>query len=548
MILKLLKDFKKKHFTFNSSSNSHPFKIAANQPKKKLLETPPDPVLLSIFNNLFMSIAEQMGVVLEKTAISVNIKERRDFSCALFDASGALIANAPHIPIHLGSMSESVKNIIQTKGKHNIKDGEVYALNDPYNGGTHLPDITVVTPVFNRQQILFFAASRGHHADIGGITPGSMPSNSIRIEQEGVLLKNITLVKKNRFLEKKILQILNQPPYPARNPKQNIADLKAQISANSKGVQELKKTIKEFGSDLVQTYVQHVQQNAKQAISHTISRLKKGQFIQKMDGGQVIKVKVKPAKNRVIVNFKGTSPQLKSNFNAPSGVCKAAVLYVFRTLVKKPIPMNEGVLAPIELIIPKGSMLAPIYPAPVAGGNVETSQSIVEALYGAFGIVAQSQGTMNNFSWGNKNHQYYETICGGSGAGPGFHGADAVQTHMTNSHLTDPEILEWNFPVLLENFSIRKNSGGCGQYKGGNGVIRRIRFLEPMTASILSERRIHPPLGINGGKPGKPGKNYVKRANGTIEKLPGSTQIKLFRGDVFIIKTPGGGGFGKQKA
>ena len=550
LFLKSSKDFHEKTFVSKVLSVPYFSKIIANHSQNKLLfktytTSSPDPVLLEIFNNLFMSIAEQMGVVLERTAISVNIKERRDFSCALFDSSGALIANAPHIPIHLGSMSESIKSIIQNRGKKNIRDGEVYALNDPYSGGTHLPDITVITPVFEKNQILFFVASRGHHADVGGTTPGSMPSDSTLIEEEGVLLKNVTLVKGGHFCEKEILQILKRGPYPSRNPRQNIADLKAQISANKKGVQELKKILKEFGLDIVQAYVQHVQQNAREAVSRAILRLKGGHFCQKMDGGQVIQVKVKLDKGQAIVNFEGTSPQLKSNFNAPSSVCRAAVLYVFRTLVKESIPMNEGVLSPIQIIIPKGSMLAPTYPAPVAGGNVETSQSIVEALYGAFGIVAQSQGTMNNFSWGNKDYQYYETICGGSGAGSDFHGCDGVQTHMTNSHLTDPEVLEWNFPVLLESFSLRKDSGGKGQYRGGNGTIRRIRFLEPMTASILSQRRVYPPLGMNGGGPGQLGKNYVERTKGTIEEFPGSAQVKLFRGDVFVIKTPGGGGFGK---
>ena len=521
--------------------------------------SPAHPVLLEIFNNLFMSIAEQMGVVLERTSLSVNIKERRDFSCALFDSSGALIANAPHMPVHLGSMSESVRGIIQTQGKEKIQDGEVYALNDPYNGGTHLPDITVVTPVFEGGRILFFVGSRGHHADIGGKTPGSMPSDSNFIEEEGILLKNITLVREGRFCEREIFQILSQGPYPSRNPEQNIADLKAQIAANKKGVQELKKVVKEFGLDVVNAYVHHVQQNAKEAVSRVISRLQGGHFCQKMDGGQVIKVNVEVNPGgEAVVDFRGTSPQLASNFNAPSGVCRAAVLYVFRTLVDEPIPMNEGVLAPIQLIIPKGSMLSPSYPAPVAAGNVETSQGIVEALYGALGIMAQAQGTMNNLSWGDEHYQYYETICGGSGAGPGFHGCDGVQTHMTNSRLTDPEVLEWNFPVLLEGFSLRRGSGGLGRYRGGDGTIRRVRFLKPMTASILSERRVYPPLGMNGGEPGKVGRNYVERASktsgtsstsggtsGAIEKLPGSARVELFCGDVLVIETPGGGGFGQ---
>ena len=504
-----------------------------------------DPVLLEIFNNLFMSIAEQMGVVLERTSLSVNIKERRDFSCALFDASGALMANAPHMPVHLGSMSESVRGIIQTRGKRGIQDGEVYALNDPYNGGTHLPDITVVTPVFERNQLLFFVGSRGHHADIGGQTPGSMPSDSTLIEEEGVLLKNVTLVKGGHFCEQDIYQILTKGPYPSRNPRQNMADLKAQIAANQKGVEELKKVVREWGIKVVNSYVQHVQENAKEAVSRAISRLQGGRFRQKMDGGQVIEVKVEVHQGKAIVNFEGTSPQLTSNFNAPSAVCRAAVLYVFRTLVDDPIPMNEGVLSPIQIIIPKGSMLAPSYPAPVAAGNVETSQGIVEVLYGALGIMAQAQGTMNNFSWGNEHYQYYETICGGSGAGSNFHGCDGVQTHMTNSRSTDPEVLEWNFPVLLENFSLRRGSGGQGHYRGGNGTLRCVRFLEPMTASILSERRVYPPLGMNGGKPGKLGKNYVQRASGTIEELPGCAKVELCKGDIFIIETPGGGGFGK---
>ena len=536
-----------KNLLLKKSVHSHPYgkKDRAAITCRKDLSTA-DPVLLEIFNNLFMSIAEQMGVVLERTSLSVNIKERRDFSCALFDSSGALIANAPHMPVHLGSMSESVRGIIQAQGgQRGIKKGEVYALNDPYSGGTHLPDITVVTPVFERGQVLFFVGSRGHHADVGGKTPGSMPPDSTHIEEEGVLLKNITLVKKGHFCEQEVLEKLSEGPYPCRNPKQNIADLKAQVAANQKGVEELKKAIKEFGLDEVHTYVQYMKENAKEAVCRAISRLQGGHCRQQMDGGAVIEVKIEINHQKAIVNFKGTSPQLVSNFNAPSGVCRAAVLYVFRTLVDKPIPMNEGVLAPIELLIPKGSLLAPQYPAPVVAGNVETSQAIVETLYGALGVMAQAQGTMNNFSWGNKNYQYYETVCGGSGAGPNFHGCDGVQTHMTNSRLTDPEVLEWNFPVLLEGFSLRRGSGGRGRYRGGDGVIRRVRFLEPMTASIVSERRIHPPLGMNGGKSGKLGKNYVERALGVIEELAGSAKVDLFCGDVFVIETPGGGGFGK---
>lgn len=517
-----------------------------------------DPVWLEIFNNLFMSIAEQMGVVLERTSLSVNIKERRDFSCALFDSSGSLIANAPHMPIHLGSMSESVRGIICARPE--IQEGEVYALNDPYSGGTHLPDITVVTPVFEQGRVLFFVGSRGHHADIGGKTPGSMPSDSSFIEEEGVLLKNVTLVKEEHFCEEEIVKILNQGPYPARNPQQNIADLKAQIAANKKGIQELKKMVREFGLDVVNAYIRHVQENAREAVSRALSRLPGGHFRQKMDGGQVIEVKVEVSQGRAIVDFKGTSLQLKSNFNAPSGVCRAAVLYVFRTLIEEPIPMNEGILAPIQIVIPEGSLLAPRYPAPVAAGNVETSQGIVEALYGALGVMAQAQGTMNNFSWGNDHYQYYETVCGGAGAGPDFHGCSGVQTHMTNSRLTDPEVLEWNFPVILEGFSLRRGSGGRGCYRGGEGTIRRIRFLESMTASILSERRVYPPLGMNGGEPGMLGRNYVERASGVskartsstvknrpglVEELPGSARVELHPGDVFVIETPGGGGFGK---
>ncbi|MDR9404230.1 MAG: hydantoinase B/oxoprolinase family protein, partial [Halothece sp. Uz-M2-17] len=482
----------------------------------------PDPVLLEIFNNLFRSIAEQMGTTLQNTSYSVNIKERLDFSCAIFDQNGQLVANAPHIPVHLGSMSESVGSLIAAQ-QGNLKPGDVYVLNNPYNGGTHLPDVTVITPVFVDESAspLFYVASRGHHADIGGITPGSMPPHSTRIEEEGVLLDNFLLVENGQFREEALMETLTTGEYPVRNVTQNIADLQAQIAANEKGVQELLRMVEQFSLETVQAYMFHVQNNAETAVKKVIEQLQEGSYRTELDTGGHIQVQI--AINRethhATIDFTGSSPQQASNFNAPAAVCKAAVLYVFRTLVDDNIPLNAGCLNPLDIIIPEGCLLNPTPPAAVVAGNVETSQLITDTLYGALGVMAASQGTMNNFTFGNEKYQYYETICGGAGAGNGFKGADAVHTHMTNSRLTDPEVLEWRFPVLVEDFSIRENSGGNGQYQGGNGVIRRIKFLEAMTAGILSGRRKFAPFGLEGGESGKIGRNAVERKDGTIEEL-----------------------------
>ncbi|HSA88357.1 MAG TPA: hydantoinase B/oxoprolinase family protein, partial [Burkholderiales bacterium] len=469
-----------------------------------------DPVMLEIFNNLYMSIAEQMGLRLQNTAHSVNIKERLDFSCALFDAEGNLIANAPHMPVHLGSMGESIKTVIRLNaGK--MKPGDVYVLNAPYNGGTHLPDVTVITPVFDsgKKEILFYVGSRGHHADIGGITPGSMPPGSKVVEEEGVLIDNFLLVEQGRFREKETVALLAAGRYPARNVQQNIADLRAQIAANEKGVQELGRMVEHFGLDVVRAYMRHVQDNAEESVRRVIGVLKDGAFEYPLDNGARIRVRIEISKDKrsAKIDFSGTSPQLPNNFNAPSAVCMAAVLYVFRTLVDDDIPLNAGCLKPLEVIIPEGSMLRPRYPAAVVAGNVETSQCITDALYGALGVLAASQGTMNNFTFGNERYQYYETVAGGSGAGPDFDGADVVQTHMTNSRLTDPEVLEWRYPVRLESFEIRHGSGGRGRRRGGHGAVRRLRFLEPMTAAILSGHRRVPPHGLAGGSPGQTGRN-----------------------------------------
>lgn len=509
-----------------------------------------DPVMLEVFNNLFMSIAEQMGLVLENTAYSVNIKERLDFSCALFDKDGGLIANAPHMPVHLGSMGASVRAVV-SKRMGNMKPGDVYILNDPYDGGTHLPDITVISPVFDKtgKEILFYVASRGHHADVGGKSPGSMPPDSYNIEEEGVLINNFQIVKEGVFLEQETRDLLHSTKYPARNAEQNIADLKAQIASNNKGIQEILKMIGEFGLDVVQAYTKHVQANAEEQVRRVIDVLKDGAFTVHLDNGSQISVKISIDKKarEATVDFTGTSPQLSNNFNAPSAVCRAAVLYVFRTLVDDEIPMNEGCLKPVNIIIPKGSMLAPAYPAPVVAGNVETSQCVTDCLYGALGVMASAQGTMNNFTFGNDTYQYYETISGGSGAGPDFNGTSAVQTHMTNSRLTDPEVLEMRFPVKIEQFSLRPNSGGQGKFNGGDGSIRQITFLEKMTASLLSNHHDIPPFGLEGGENGALGEAYVIRANGKTEKLNSTDQAEMEVGDSFLIKTPGGGGFGKKK-
>ena len=507
----------------------------------------PDPVRLEIFKNLYQFIAEQMGIVLQNTATSVNIKERLDFSCAIFDAAGLLVANAPHIPVHLGSMSDSVRSLINDQGD-NIKPGNIYLSNNPYNGGTHLPDVTAITPIFNaeNQEIIFYVASRGHQADIGGITPGSMPPHSTTVTEEGIIFDNFLLVEQGEFQEITVRKLLLNHPYPSRNPDQNIADFKAQIAANTRGLQELIKMVNQYGLETVQTYMQFVQDNAEESVRRAIDVLQNGSFIYEMDSGAKIQVKVTiNQENRSAkIDFTGTSAQLNSNFNAPKAVTQAAVLYVFRTLVNNNIPLNAGCLKPLEIIIPQGCMLNPIYPAAVVAGNVETSQTIVDALYGALGIMAASQGTMNNFTFGNQKYQYYETICGGSGAGIDFDGTDAVHTHMTNSRLTDPEVLETRYPVQVESFSLRPQSGGKGKHLGGNGVIRRIKFLEPMTANILAGHRRVPPFGLHGAEAGKVGCNWVQRQNGTEEILSSTATVEMQPGDIFVIETPGGGGFG----
>ncbi|WP_353191912.1 hydantoinase B/oxoprolinase family protein [Pandoraea pnomenusa] len=515
------------------------------------LGTQADPVRLEIFNNLFMSIAEQMGLRLQNTAYSVNIKERLDFSCALFDREGNLIANAPHMPVHLGSMGESIKTVIEcNRGK--MRDGDVYMLNDPYHGGTHLPDVTVITPVFVdgdghvAEAPLFYVGSRGHHADIGGITPGSMPPDSTHVEQEGVLIDNWQLVVSGELRDRETRALLAGARYPARNIDQNMADLRAQVAANQKGVDELRRMVSAFGRDVVLAYMGHVQDNAEAAVRRVIGALGDGHYRYALDNGAVIEVdiRVDRAAQGATIDFTGTSAQLPNNFNAPRAVCMAAVLYVFRTLVDDDIPLNAGCLKPLTVIVPEGSMLNPVYPAAVVSGNVETSSAVTNALYGALGRVASSQGTMNNFTFGNDTYQYYETIAGGSGAGEGFHGADAVQTHMTNSRLTDPEVLEWRYPVRLESHRIRAGSGGAGRWRGGNGAVRRIRFLTPMTASILSNNRVHAPFGAQGGAGGALGANYVERVGGSRESLSHIGRALMQPGDVFVVETPGGGGFG----
>ena len=505
-----------------------------------------DPVLLEVFNNLFMNIAEQMGLQLQNTAYSVNIKERLDFSCALFDAAGNLIANAPHMPVHLGSMGESIKTVIR-ENAGTMNPGDVYVLNDPYHGGTHLPDITVITPVYLDDKPTFYVGSRGHHADIGGITPGSMPPFSTRIEEEGVQINNVKLVDRGVLQEAQIIALLQSGEYPSRNPQQNLADLKAQIAANEKGVQELRKMVEHFGLDMVQAYMRHVQDNAEESVRRVITRLKDGSFTLPLDNGAQIQVaiRVKAVERSAVIDFTGTSMQQSNNFNAPKAVCMAAVLYVFRTLVDDDIPLNAGCLKPLSVIIPEGCMLNPNPPASVVAGNVETSSCITNALYGALGEMAASQCTMNNFTFGNARYQYYETISGGSGAGNGFNGTDVVQTHMTNSRMTDPEVLEFRFPVRLDSYQIRQGSGGAGQWHGGNGGVRRVRFLEPMTASILSNGRVHPSFGMAGGEAGQAGVNRVLRAVGLVDALAHMGLAELQVGDVFEIATPGGGGYGR---
>jgi 5-oxoprolinase (ATP-hydrolysing) len=521
-------------------------------PERRAIGTTADPVMLEIFNNLFMSIAEQMGLRLQNTAYSVNIKERLDFSCAIFDAGGNLIANAPHMPVHLGSMGESIKTVMRENAGR-MHAGDVYMLNDPYNGGTHLPDVTVISPVFNEEgsEILFYVGSRGHHADIGGTTPGSMPPDSRTIEEEGVLINNFKLVDGaagGQLRDAETRALLAGAQYPARNPDQNMADLRAQVAANQKGVDELRKMVAHFGLDVVRAYMGHVQDNAEEAVRRVIGALHDGSYTLKLDNGAQIQVAVRVdrAGRSADIDFTGTSAQLDNNFNAPSAVCMAAVLYVFRTLVDDEIPLNAGCLKPLRVLIPPGSMLNPHYPASVVSGNVETSTCITNALYGALGVLAASQGTMNNFTFGNARYQYYETISGGSGAGDGFDGTSVVQTNMTNSRLTDPEILEFRFPVRLESYEIREGSGGAGRWRGGNGGVRKVRFLEAMTAAILSNNRLHAPFGMAGGQPGQVGRNLVQRADGSIEQLGHIGKTGMAPGDVFIIETPGGGGYGQE--
>ncbi|HEY1313450.1 MAG TPA: hydantoinase B/oxoprolinase family protein, partial [Steroidobacteraceae bacterium] len=506
-----------------------------------------DPVRLELFNNLFMNIAEQMGLRLQNTAFSVNIKERLDFSCALFDAEGSLIANAPHMPVHLGSMSESIRTVIAQNPA--MQPGDVYVLNDPYHGGTHLPDVTVVTPVYLDAADLvpgFFVASRGHHADIGGTTPGSMPPFSTSLAEEGVLIDNFKLVERGAWREAALRELLAAGPHPSRNITQNLADLRAQIAANEKGAQELKSTVAQYGRPTVVAYMRHVQDNAEESVRRVITALKDGEFLLPLDNGANIRlsVRVDALRRSACVDFTGTSAQLPNNFNAPRAITTAAVLYVFRTLVDDDIPLNAGCLKPLQIILPEGCMLNPRAPAAVVAGNVETSTCVTNALFGALRVMAASQCTMNNFTFGNARHQYYETIAGGSGAGPEFDGASVVQTHMTNSRLTDPEVLESRFPVRLESYEIRAGSGGRGRWRGGNGGVRRIRFLEPMTASILSNGRRHGAFGMSGGEPGAVGENWIERRDGRIERLEHIGQADMQAGDLFVISTPGGGGYG----
>ena len=534
---------------------------AAPRAQRFAAGTQVDPVLLEVFNNLFMAIAEQMGLQLQNTAYSVNIKERLDFSCALFDAAGNLIANAPHMPVHLGSMGESIRTVID-RNRGAMHPGDVYVLNDPYHGGTHLPDITVITPVYldGHAEPVFYVGSRGHHADIGGITPGSMPPFSTRIEEEGVQLDNVKLVDRGRLCEREVLELLASGEYPSRNPQQNLADLKAQIAANEKGAQELRKMVQQFGLPVVQAYMQHVQDNAEESVRRAITtlaaRVHDGRFTLPLDNGAQIQVAVviDGERRSARIDFTGTSPQQANNFNAPTAVCVAAVLYVFRILVDDDIPLNAGCLKPIEIIIPEGSMLRPAPPASVVAGNVETSTCITNALIGALGLMGASQCTLNNFTFGNAEHQYYETVSGGSGAGGefdhagrlvgGFDGTSVVQTHMSNSRLTDPEVLEWRFPVRLDSYEIRSGSGGAGRWRGGDGGVRRLRFLQPMTASILSNGRVHGAFGMAGGAAGAVGINRVRRADGRVEELRHIGSAEMQPGDVFEIHSPGGGGFG----
>lgn len=523
---------------------------ARPRPARQAVGTRVDPVMLEVFNNLFMSIAEQMGVTLENTARSVNIKERLDFSCALFDARGNLIANAPHIPVHLGSMGESIKEVLH-RNAETMRPGDVYAINDPYHGGTHLPDVTVVTPVFDESGgapvLKFLVASRGHHAEIGGITPGSMPAFSRTVEEEGVLFDNWLLVRNGTLREDATRQLLTTAAYPSRDPETNLADLRAQIAANEKGIAELRAMATQFGPEAVDAYMGHVQDNAEESVRRIIAGLHDGRYRYETDNGAVIEVTltVDREARSAVIDFTGTSPQQPGNFNAPTSVVMAAVLYVFRTLVAEDIPLNSGCLTPLEIRVPEGSMLAPAPPAATVAGNVETSQAVTGALYAALGVQAEGSGTMNNLTFGNDRVQYYETVASGSGAGADFDGTDAVQTHMTNSRLTDPEILEWRYPVLLESFRVREGSGGAGRHHGGRGVERRIRFLEPVTVALLTGHRRVPPYGMAGGAPGALGSQHIEHPDGSRTPLKGCDSADTGAGDVLVLRTPGGGGYGE---
>ena len=523
--------------------------LTRNSPlaRTEAIGTKVDPVMLEVFNNLFMSIADQMGATLANTAYSVNIKERYDFSCAIFDKNGDLVANAPHVPVHLGSMSESVRVILR-QNKDHIKPGDVFMMNNPFNGGTHLPDVTVITPVFDKEgtRILYTVASRGHHADIGGKTPGSAPPDSRTIDEEGVLIDNFLLVKEGQLRSVQARELLASGKYPCRNIDQNMADLSAQIAANTTGLKELQKITDQFGVDTVHAYMSHVQANAEESVRRVLDVLHDCEFTYPLDSGDQIQVaiSVHKAQRTATIDFTGTSPQNEWNYNAPLAICRAVVLYVFRTLVGTDIPMNEGCLKPLTLIVPAGSMINPDSPAAVISGNTEVSQAIADTLYGALGVIAGSQGTMNNFVYGNDNYQNYETICGGTGAGDGFHGTSAVHSHMTNTRMTDPEVLETRFPVRLDEFSIRKGSGGGGKFQGGDGIIRRLRFLEPTTVTVLSSHRKVPPHGAKGGSSGQIGENSILRANGEKEVLDGNDEAEMMFNDVFVLKSPGGGGFG----
>ena len=526
--------------------------ILSRVEEKKLqkgIGTSVDVVMLEVFNNLFMNIAEQMGATLANTAYSVNIKERLDFSCALFNNEGSLVANAPHVPVHLGSMSEAIKTVVRLN-KDNIYPDDVFVLNAPFNGGTHLPDVTVITPVFdkNGKEIIFFVASRGHHADIGGKTPGSGPPDSKHIEEEGVLIDNFKLFDKGIFREQEMRKILSSGKYPCRNVEHNMADLAAQVAANKTGINEINSMIDQFGIETVHAYMNHVQDNAEESIRNAIVNLKQGEYEYELDNGEFIRVNVKiDKKNReAIIDFTGTAPKNPFNYNAPMAVCYAVILYVFRTLVGNNIPLNEGCFKPIKIIIPNNSMINAKYPSAVIAGNTEVSQLTCNALFGALGVIAGSQATMNNFIWGNDTIQNYETICGGTGAGPNFHGTSAIQTHMTNTRSTDPEVLETRFPVRLEEFSIRKNSGGKGKFNGGDGVTRKLRFLEPMTVTTLCSHRRVKPFGLNGGSPGDCGKEWLERTDGKILNLNGNDSCEVEPNDLFVMQTPGGGGFGEK--